>query len=119
MTPPAPAPRAGGPPPAAGAPPPLTLDDYARLAESRLPRDVWDYVAGGAGDERSLAANRAAFDGIRLFPRILTGAGIAETEVTLFGRTWAAPIGVAPMAYHTLVHPEGELATVQAAASVG
>ena len=109
----------GGNPTSADAPPPLTLDDYARLAEARMPRDIWDFVAGGAGDERSLAANRAAFDGIRLFPRILTGAGIAETDVTLFGRTWAAPIGVAPMAYHALVHPEGELATVQAAASVG
>jgi (S)-3,5-dihydroxyphenylglycine transaminase len=97
----------------------LTLDDYARLAQARMPRDIWDFVAGGAGDERSLAANRAAFDRIRLFPRILTGAGIAETDVKLFGRTWAAPIGVAPMAYHTLVHPEGELATVQAAGSVG
>ena len=100
-------------------PAPLTLDDYARLAEARMPRAVWDFVAGGAGDERSLAANRAAFDRIRLFPRILTGSGIAETDIALFGRTWAAPIGVAPMAYHTLVHPGGELATVQAAGSVG
>lgn len=99
--------------------PPLTLDDYARLAQARLPRDIWDFVTGGAGDERTLTANRAAFDTIRLFPRILTGAGVAQTDVTLFGRPWAAPVGVAPMAYHTLVHPEGELATVQAAGSLG
>ncbi len=102
------------------APPrPLTLDDYARLAQASMPRDVWDFVEGGAGDERTLAANRAAFERIRLFPRILTGGGVARTETTLFGRTWAAPIGVAPMAFHTLVHPEGELATVQAAGSAG
>lgn len=116
------APVAANQPPApasADAPSPLTLDDYARLAQARLPHDVWDFVAGGAGDERALAANRAAFDRIRLFPRILTGAGIARTGVSLFGRTWSAPLGVAPMAYHTLVHPEGELATVQAAGSAG
>jgi (S)-3,5-dihydroxyphenylglycine transaminase len=100
-------------------PPPLTLDDYARLAQAQLPPDVWDFITGGAGDERSLSANRTAFDPIRLFPRILTGAGVAQTDVTLFGRPWAAPIGVAPMAYHTLVHPDGELATVQAAGSLG
>lgn len=98
---------------------PLTLDEYARLAQERMPGDVWDFIEGGAGAERTLAANRAAFDRIRLYPRILTGSGVARTETTLFGRTWAAPIAVAPMAFHTLVHPEGELATVQAAGSVG
>ncbi|HEU5354491.1 MAG TPA: aminotransferase class I/II-fold pyridoxal phosphate-dependent enzyme [Actinocrinis sp.] len=100
-------------------PAPLTLDDYARLAEARLPHDVWDFIAGGAGDERTVAANRAAFDQIRLCPRVLTGSGIAETSTTLFGRAWSAPIGVAPLAYHTLVHDEGELATVQAAGAAG
>ncbi len=101
------------------APLPLTLADYALLAQAATAPDVWDFIAGGAGDERTLAANRAAFDRVRLVPRVLSGSGLADTATTLFGRVWSAPIGVAPVAYHTLVHPDGELATVRAAGAAG
>ncbi|HEU5356551.1 MAG TPA: aminotransferase class I/II-fold pyridoxal phosphate-dependent enzyme [Actinocrinis sp.] len=96
-----------------------TLRDISRLAEERLAPQVWDYIDGGAGQERTLAANLAAFDAVRLVPRILTGSGQADTSVSILGRTWAAPLGIAPMAYHTLVHPEGELASVRAATVAG
>jgi len=97
----------------------LTLADYGRAARARLPREVWDFIEGGAGDERTVAANLDAFARVRLLPRVLAGAGIAETATTLFGRTWTAPIGVAPCAYHGLVHPDGEAATVRAAGAAG
>ncbi|MFJ3927479.1 aminotransferase class I/II-fold pyridoxal phosphate-dependent enzyme [Streptomyces sp. NPDC090022] len=98
---------------------PLTPADYEALARRRLDPGVWDFIAGGAGDERTLEANLAAFDRLRLRPRVLTGAGEPATGTEILGRTWPVPFGVAPMAYHTLAHPDGEVATARGAARAG
>ena len=97
----------------------LTLAEYEQQARSRLDAPVWDFIAGGAGQERTLAANTAAFAPPRLRPRVLTGADAQDTRTSILGRTWAAPIGVAPLGYHTLVDPDGEVATARAASRVG
>ncbi|MER5732113.1 aminotransferase class I/II-fold pyridoxal phosphate-dependent enzyme [Streptomyces sp. NPDC002138] len=76
---------------------------------------VWDFLAGGAGDERTLAANLEAFDRIKLRPRVLAGFGLPDIETKILGRTWGAPVAIAPMAYHTLADPLGEVATARAA----
>jgi 4-hydroxymandelate oxidase len=76
-------------------------------------------VQGGSGGEWTLAENRAAFDRLRLRPRVLVDVTACDTTTTLLGTLLAAPIGVAPMAYHRLAHPDGELASAEAAASVG
>ncbi|MEV0384942.1 aminotransferase class I/II-fold pyridoxal phosphate-dependent enzyme [Nonomuraea sp. NPDC050643] len=93
---------------------PLTLADHAAVARGRLDPAVWDFVEGGAGDERTLAANLTAFERVRLRPRVMTGLGLPHTKTEILGRVWAAPIGIAPLAYHTLAHPEGEVATARA-----
>jgi (S)-3,5-dihydroxyphenylglycine transaminase len=95
------------------------LSDYARKAREGMDADVWDFIAGGAGEERTLAANLEAFDRLRLRPRVLTGMGQPVTATSILGRTWSVPVAIAPMAYHTLAHPEGEVATVRAAGSWG
>ncbi|MEU1588441.1 aminotransferase class I/II-fold pyridoxal phosphate-dependent enzyme [Micromonospora sp. NPDC005710] len=97
----------------------VDLADFARLAQQRLEPGVWDFVAGAAGEERTLAANRAAFDRLHLVPRVLTGSARPSAETRVLGRTWAAPLGIAPTAYHTLVDPDGEVATAAAAGSAG
>ena len=97
----------------------LTLADVADLARDLVDGRVWDFVEGGAGQERTLAENTAAFDRLRLLPRVLTGAGLPETGTRILGRDWRLPLAVAPIAYHTLVHPEGEAATAAAAGSAG
>jgi len=97
----------------------LSLADLERLARPRVSPPVWDFIEGGAGAERTLAANRSAFDGVRLRPRSLAGTGRPDPRVELLGRAWAAPFGIAPVAYHTLVHPDGELASVRAAGAAG
>jgi isopentenyl diphosphate isomerase/L-lactate dehydrogenase-like FMN-dependent dehydrogenase len=97
----------------------LTLGDYESLARARLDRPVWDFCAGGAGEERTLAANVTAFDDVRLRPTVLRGVSDPDLATDLLGARWAAPLAVAPMAFHTLAHPDGELATVRAAASAG
>ncbi|MGW1216667.1 alpha-hydroxy acid oxidase [Streptomyces sp. NPDC002499] len=95
----------------------LTLGDFERAARSRLDPAVWDFFEGGAGEERTLAANAAAFDRLWLRPRVLSGAGLPDTAATILGRRWEAPVAVAPLAYQTLAHPLGELATVRGTAA--
>ncbi|MFL6125943.1 alpha-hydroxy acid oxidase [Actinophytocola sp.] len=98
---------------------PLTVADVARLAEARLPKELWDYVAGGSGAETTLAANRAALDAVAVLPRVLGGAEAPNPTTRLLGSPAAVPLAVAPMAYQRLLHPDGELATAEAAAVAG
>ncbi|WUT48282.1 aminotransferase class I/II-fold pyridoxal phosphate-dependent enzyme [Streptomyces pseudovenezuelae] len=100
-------------------PAPYTLAEYAELARAALSPETWDFIEGGAGQERTLAANGAAFDGVRLRPRVLTGAGRPDLAVRILGRDWAAPFAVAPVAHHTLVHETGEAATARATGRAG
>ncbi|WP_062214274.1 aminotransferase class I/II-fold pyridoxal phosphate-dependent enzyme [Streptomyces sp. NBRC 109706] len=100
-------------------PPPLSLDEYAERARPLVDPAVWDFVEGGAGEEWTLAANRSAFDRVRLRPRVLTGTAAFDLGTTVLGRRWAAPLGIAPMAYHTLLHPDGETATARASGAAG
>jgi 4-hydroxymandelate oxidase len=93
----------------------LSVEDFERSARGRLPADVWDFIEGGAGAERTVAGNRHAFDRYRLRPRTLVDVSRCDTVGTLFGVPSSAPLGVAPTAYHRLVHPDGELATARGA----
>ena len=101
-------------PPAA----PVCLADYAALASDRLDDNARAYFEGGAADELTLAANVQAWREIPLSARVLRPMAGAHTRVTLFGRTLAHPILLAPVAYQRLAHPDGELATAQAAAAL-
>ncbi|WP_367128716.1 alpha-hydroxy acid oxidase [Saccharothrix sp. HUAS TT1] len=93
--------------------------DVERLAAERLAPDVWDYVAGGSGDEVTLAANRAAFDRVCVVPRSLVDVSTCDTGRELFGVRSSLPLAVAPMAYQRLVHEGGERAAAAAAAAAG
>ncbi len=104
----------------AGAPVfPVSLADYERLAQERLDAPTRAYLEGGAADEITLRENRAAFDRLRLTPRILPDVKGANTRLSLLGLDLPHPILVAPTAYHRLAHPEGERATAQGAGAVG
>ena len=94
----------------------VTVDDYEPLARERLPTDVYDYYAGGAGDEWTLAENRRAFERWVIRPRMLTGAWPVDPSIDLLGTRTDAPVVVAPWAYQKRAHPDGELATARAAA---
>ncbi|MEU3498155.1 alpha-hydroxy acid oxidase [Kitasatospora cineracea] len=98
---------------------PLLVRDYEDLARARLPADVWDFISGGSGTESTLTANRAALERIRLRPRVLTDVTACDPGTELLGARIAAPIGIAPMAYHRLACPEGETATARAAGLAG
>ena len=96
-----------------------TLGDLERAAERRAKPDVWGYIAGGAGAERTVAANRAALDRWALVPRVLRRLGAVELATSFLGQEVAAPFFVAPTAYHRQVHPGGERATARAAGRLG
>jgi 4-hydroxymandelate oxidase len=107
------------PPHAVPAAPPLTLRDYRRPARRRLDPAVWDFVEGGAGSERTVAANRRAFGRVTLRPRVLVDVEQRDTGLDLLGARLGTPVGVAPTAYHRLLHPEGETATARGAGTAG
>ena len=92
-----------------------TLDDFERLARDRMEHAAYEYVTGGAGSGLTITENRAAFNRIRLNPRVLIDASRIDTTVQLFGRNHEFPIFLAPTGYHKLVHPEGEIETVKGA----
>ena len=93
----------------------VSLSDFELLARERVSHMAFEYINGGAGDEHTLRWNREALDRIRLRPRILVDVSKLDTRIKLFGHDLAFPILLAPTAYHKLVHPEGEIATVKGA----
>lgn len=93
--------------------------DYETLAQQAIPTPVHAYIAGGSGRDQTLAANRAAFDRIDLLPRLLRDVTAGHSQLTLLGETLDDPILLAPLAFQTLVHPDGEIATARGAAATG
>ena len=97
----------------------LNVDDYERAARERLEASIYDYVAGGSWDEITLSENRTAYDKWRLRPRAMVNVEHRDLSVSILGDTLTLPIGIAPSAFHKLMHPDGELATARAAGAVG
>lgn len=97
----------------------VSVEDAEHAARRVLPAEVWDFTAGGSGRELTLAANRAAFERTYITPRVLEDVSACSTECTVLGRRMALPAATAPMAYQSLVHPDGELAAAAAAKAAG
>ncbi|MEV6671071.1 alpha-hydroxy acid oxidase [Streptomyces sp. NPDC051162] len=97
----------------------FALADFEHAANTVLPAAVRDFVAGGSGAELTLAANRAAFDRLRIVPRALRDVSDCSCATTLLGSPAAMPVATAPIGYQKLVHPGGELAAARAAAEAG
>jgi 4-hydroxymandelate oxidase len=97
----------------------VNINDLAALAHGSLPTEAWDYLAGGAEDEHTVAENRRAFRRIKLRPRVLTDVSRLELSTTVLGQPIAFPVLLGPTSPQRLFHPEAELATARAAASAG
>jgi lactate 2-monooxygenase len=76
---------------------PMSFADLERRAQEAMSPEIWSYVAGGAGDERTQNANVSAFDRWGLMPRMLAGADQRDVSVELFGRTYPTPLLLAPV----------------------
>jgi 4-hydroxymandelate oxidase len=103
----------------AGEAAPVNLADYERLAQARLPAPTWAYLDGDAADGLTRHDNAAAWQRLRLWPRVLRPLAGGHTRCSLLGRTWPSPLLVAPTALHRLAHPDGEAASALAAAALG
>ncbi len=89
--------------------------DFEAVARRRMKRAFYDYYAGGAEDEVTLAANRGAFADVFLRPRVLVDVSRIDTATSVLGTAVSMPVLIAPTAFHRLAHSDGELATARAA----
>lgn len=99
--------------------PPVDLADYEALAHERLDPNAAAYFLGGAGDERAMDGNAAAYARRQIVPRMMRGGGGGHTGLTLLGDALDHPIVLAPVAYQRLAHCDGEGASAMAAAAQG
>jgi L-lactate dehydrogenase (cytochrome) len=97
----------------------LTIDDLRGIARRRLPRAVFDFVEGGAGDERTVARNRAAFERLLFRPRALVDVSKREQATVVLGERVATPVLVSPTGMAGLCWPKGEVAAARGAHDAG
>jgi L-lactate dehydrogenase (cytochrome)/(S)-mandelate dehydrogenase len=93
----------------------INLEDLRQLARRKLPRIAFDFIDGGADDERCLIRNRQAFERYRLLPRYLRDVSHRDASVTLFGQTYASPLGISPTGLAGLFRPDADLMLAAAA----
>ena len=97
----------------------LNLENLEGSARERLDPMLYDYIAGGAGDECSLRESRAAWNRVQLLPRMLRGVADRQLGTTVLGRAVSFPVLVPPMGFQGLCHTEAEVATAGATAAEG
>jgi isopentenyl diphosphate isomerase/L-lactate dehydrogenase-like FMN-dependent dehydrogenase len=98
---------------------PFAPEEWEERACAVLPARAYVYVAGGAGGEDTVRANRDAFRRWRIVPRFLRDVSRRDLTVELLGRRLPAPVLVAPVGVQSMLHPEAELAVARAARSLG
>ena len=96
-----------------------SVADLRRIAKRRLPGGVFDYIDGAAEDERTLAANEAAFAAAAFRPRVLRGIEEVDTATSILGETAAYPLVLAPTGFTRIADRDGELAVARAAERAG
>jgi len=93
----------------------LNLEDIRKMAQRKLPKIAFDFIEGGADDEHGLRRNRDAFGRFNLVPRYLVDVSHRDQSVSLFGRTYASPIGIAPTGLAGLFRLDADCLLAQAA----
>lgn len=94
---------------------PVGQAELEKRAQAAMSPEAWAYVAGGAGREATMDANRAAFDRWRIVPRVLRNVESRDLSIELFGRRLPAPLLLCPIGVLELVHREADLAVARAA----
>src|ERR1043166_2334221 len=97
----------------------LNIEDLRRAAKRRLPRVVFDYIDGGAEDERTLRANCHAFEEVTFRPRCAVAPPACDLRVSVLGRSLFMPLILAPVGSSRLMYPRGEEAAAGAAGAAG
>jgi lactate 2-monooxygenase len=98
---------------------PLPVAELEAAAANVLTPEAFDYVAGGAGGERTIRANLEAFDHWRIVPRMLRDVSQRDLSVEVLGTKLPAPVILGPVGVQELFHQEADVASARAAASLG
>lgn len=99
-------------------PTPVNVWEYEAFAKNMMPKNAFDYYSSGANDMITLRENRAAFNRLRMRPRIMRDVSSLDMRTTILGDEVAFPICLSPTAMQQMAHPEGEKATARAAAKM-
>ena len=97
----------------------LNAQDFRESARRYLPRFVFDYVDGAAEDEHCLDRNTSDMHHWQLTPTCLRDTKTIDYTINVFGKTWKAPLGIAPIGFSGLVRPKGDVLMARAAAAQG
>ena len=98
---------------------PVAPEEWEERARETLEQGPFDYVAGGAGSESTVRANRQAFERRRLRPRMLTGNAERDLSIDVLGLRSPAPFLLGPVGVLSIVHPEAELGVARASKATG
>lgn len=96
--------------------------DHAHLeaaAERCMSAPAYAYIAGGAGRESTMSANRHAFERWRIVPRMLRDVAVRDASIELFGRRYPQPFLLCPIGVLETAHAEADMAVARAAATRG
>lgn len=93
----------------------INLDDLRKLAKKRLPKVIYDFIEGGADDEKGLTVNEDAFGKHPLMPRYMVDISTIDQQTSLFGQTYSHPFGIAPTGGIGNYHWGGDLMLAAAA----
>ncbi|MFB8386260.1 alpha-hydroxy-acid oxidizing protein [Microbacterium sp. NPDC055910] len=97
---------------------PVDAAELERRARKALSPEAFAYIAGAAGAERTMSANRAAFERWQVWPRPLRDVSERDLSIDFLGRRRATPLLLAPLGVMELAHDEADLAVARAAASI-
>ena len=98
---------------------PVNVADIRALAEAKLPKATFDYIATGSADQITLHENLAAFQRLRVFPPLMKGVSEPDLSTTALGRKIDLPVILAPVAAQRMYHKDGGMAAARAAATAG
>jgi lactate 2-monooxygenase len=96
-----------------------SFEKLEQKAKKEITKEAFAYVAGGAGSEATMRANRGAFDQWQIVPRMLKDVSQRDTSIELFGQKLPSPILLDPIGVLEMVHPKADVAVAKAAARLG
>ncbi|MEZ5995793.1 MAG: L-lactate dehydrogenase [Hyphomonadaceae bacterium] len=98
---------------------PASTEDYRRLAERNLPRFLFDYIDGGAYQERTLRANVEDLHNLKLNQRVMRDVSQLDTRAQFVGENSSMPVALAPIGMGGMMARRAEVQAVQAADAIG
>lgn len=98
---------------------PATFDDFREMASRRLPRQLFEFIDGGAFGEETLFRNAADFSAVRLRQKVMRNIAHIDRATTVMGERWAMPLALGPVGLAGMMRRRGEVQAARAAATAG